>query len=356
MAAITIEKLSKSFGNAKVLKGVDLKIENGSFFTLLGPSGCGKTTLLRSIAGFVAPDTGRIQFDGQDVTTVPVHRRDIGMVFQDYALFPDKTVFTNVAYGLRARKLDRDEIKRRVAEYLDKVGLGAFAERYPAELSGGQRQRAALARALAIRPRVLLMDEPLSNLDAKLRIAMRETILDLQRTSRTTTVFVTHDQEEALSMSDRVAILDRGVIAQVGTPQELYERPANAYVADFIGAANLLPVRVESRADDSIVIASFGENRLRCRNTGADPGADGKLIARLEELLLCEAEGRASSENVLRGQVIRRQYLGARTVYAVRIGSDVTINAEHHASAKRSVLAIGQPVDIVIPMTSRIVV
>ncbi|WP_377810203.1 ABC transporter ATP-binding protein [Azospirillum sp. A29] len=357
MAAITISKVSKAYGKAAVLQGVELAIDNGTFFTLLGPSGCGKTTLLRTIAGFISPDTGKILFDGEDVTRVPVHRRDIGMVFQDYALFPDKTVSANVAYGLRARGQDRSTVEKCVAEYLDRVGLAHLGDRYPAELSGGQRQRAALARALVIRPRVLLMDEPLSNLDAKLRVTMRETILDLQRASRTTTIFVTHDQEEALSMSDRIAILDRGVIAQVGTPEDLYERPTNAYVADFIGAANVLPVRILRAAGEDHVIAAIAGHELCCLGSGAARGGeDGKLIARPELLVLGEAEAAPGTPNVLKGQVARRQYLGARTVYTVRIGNELTITAERHAGATHQpLLAPGQPVDVVVPRTSRVV-
>ncbi|MDZ4355074.1 MAG: ABC transporter ATP-binding protein, partial [Variovorax sp.] len=246
MASITIDNVVKQFANQTVLQNLSLHVPDGAFYTLLGPSGCGKTTLLRCIAGFNEPDGGRILFDKDDVTRVSTHHRDIGMVFQDYALFPDKTAFDNVAYGLRARKVPKAEISRRVNEALDKVSLLALADRYPAQMSGGQRQRVALARALVIRPRVLLMDEPLSNLDAKMRLQMRDVILDLVREAGITTVFVTHDQEEALALSDRIAIMDRGSIAQLGTPEELYGTPVNAYVADFIGSANVIPVPAES--------------------------------------------------------------------------------------------------------------
>jgi iron(III) transport system ATP-binding protein len=250
MAAITLDNLVKRFGTQTVLQQLSLHIPDGAFYTLLGPSGCGKTTLLRCIAGFYEPDGGRLLFDRDDVTRVPAHRRDIGMVFQDYALFPDKTAFDNVAYGLRARGVARGELRQRVEKALGDVGLLDLARRYPVQLSGGQRQRVALARALVIRPRVLLMDEPLSNLDAKMRLQMRDVILDLVREAGITTVFVTHDQEEALAMSDQVALMDRGAIAQVGSPEDLYATPSSAYVADFIGSANVLPVDVatEERA------------------------------------------------------------------------------------------------------------
>ncbi|MEO7852244.1 MAG: ABC transporter ATP-binding protein, partial [Rubrivivax sp.] len=248
MASITIDRVSKSFASMAVLQDLSLHVPDGGFFTLLGPSGCGKTTLLRCIAGFHEPNSGRVLFDDDDVTHVSTHRRDIGMVFQDYALFPDKSAHDNVAYGLRARGVAKAEITERVVSALGKVGLSDLAQRYPAQMSGGQRQRVALARALVIRPRVLLMDEPLSNLDAKMRLQMRDVILDLVREAGITTVFVTHDQEEALAMSDRIAIMDRGSIAQLGTPEQLYATPANAYVADFIGSANVIPVSGLRRA------------------------------------------------------------------------------------------------------------
>jgi iron(III) transport system ATP-binding protein len=355
MAAITIRQLSKAFGATEVLKGVELAIADGSLFTLLGPSGCGKTTLLRAIAGFIEPDSGALLFDDEDVTRKPVHTRDIGMVFQDYALFPDKSVFDNVAYGLRARQIDEAGVKARVMDHLERVSLSHLAGRHPAELSGGQRQRVALARALVIKPRVLLMDEPLSNLDAKLRLAMRETILDLQRAAGITTIFVTHDQDEALSMSDRIAILDRGAIAQVGTPEDLYERPVNAYVADFIGAANVLPVRVERQAGDRHVIVSMAGQELRCLDGGVAPGAKAKLIARPEHLFMSGGEPGPGPLNVIKGQVRRRQYLGARIVYAVAFGDGLALTAEHHAGAHLPALDEGQTVDVVVPMTARIV-
>ncbi len=244
MTRITVDRISKRFDRQAVLQDLSLVVEDGSFFTLLGPSGCGKTTLLRCIAGFNDADAGRILFDDDDITAVPAHQRNIGMVFQDYALFPDKSVFDNVAYGLRARKLAREEVHARAQQALEQVGLQSLGARLPAQLSGGQRQRVALARALVIKPRVLLMDEPLSNLDAKLRLSMRDVILDLQRATRITTVFVTHDQEEALALSDQIAVMQAGRVAQQGTPQSLYATPRAAYVADFIGSANLLPVTV----------------------------------------------------------------------------------------------------------------
>ena len=244
MSTITIESLSKHFEQHPVLQDLNLTIPDGSFFTLLGPSGCGKTTLLRCIAGFNEPDCGRILFDQDDMTHVPAHQRNIGMVFQDYALFPDKTVHDNVAYGLRARKVAPDEVRARTAEALALVDLTSFGSRLPAQLSGGQRQRVALARALVIKPRVLLMDEPLSNLDAKLRLSMRDMIRDLQRQARITTVFVTHDQEEALALSDQVAVLRRWEHPILSTPclkQPMW--PTSSGLRTCLKSSSSVPVR-----------------------------------------------------------------------------------------------------------------
>jgi iron(III) transport system ATP-binding protein len=247
MGTVRIAGLSKAYGTATVLDGIDLEIGAGEFFTLLGPSGCGKTTLLRTIAGFMPQDRGTISFDGDRIDALPAHRRDIGMVFQDYAIFPHLNVRDNVAFGLRARRLPRADIAARVAEAIGIVRLGGFEDRVPASLSGGQQQRVGIARALAIRPRLLLMDEPLSNLDAKLRVEMREDIRDIQRRLGITTIYVTHDQEEALAISDRVCVLNGGRIEQVGTPFAIYRLPARRFAAGFVGSMNFLPGHVGAR-------------------------------------------------------------------------------------------------------------
>src|SRR5690606_667825 len=258
MARITIENVTKRYGDVTIIDQLSLSIEHGEFFTLLGPSGCGKTTLLRMIAGFIIPDEGRLLLDDEDITHLPPHKRETGMVFQDYALFPDKTVFDNVAYGLRVRRFSSQKIKEKVSQMLERVGLGHLPLRYPGELSGGQRQRVALARALVIEPRVLLMDEPLSNLDAKLRIQMRDVIRQLQQESNITAIFVTHDQEEALSMSDRIALLRNGRIDQLDTPEGLYARTHTAYAADFIGAAHLLNIENVCKGNETVVVQLDG--------------------------------------------------------------------------------------------------
>ncbi len=356
MASITIDGIVKQFSGNTVLQSLSLHIPDGAFYTLLGPSGCGKTTLLRCIAGFYEPDAGRLLFDKDDVTRVSTHHRDIGMVFQDYALFPDKTAFDNVAYGLRARKVAKPEITRRVTEALEKVSLGQLADRYPAQMSGGQRQRVALARALVIRPRVLLMDEPLSNLDAKMRLQMRDVILDLVREAGITTVFVTHDQEEALAMSDRIAIMDRGRIAQLGSPEELYGTPVNAYVADFIGSANVLPVSTQP-------INSSDPSHLRYELAGRtlDGVLDGDqkldvtsvLIARPEDLSLIAPSPQLP--NAVLGQVIRRQYLGFKTAYRIQLEAGPEIRVELHAGNTVADFQAGDKVQVLMPIDCRVV-
>jgi len=251
---LKLDGLGKSFGPNQVVKDVDLSIGRGEFVSFLGPSGCGKTTILRMIAGFETPTTGRIVVDGNDVTRLHPSQRKIGMVFQAYALFPNMTVGGNIAFGLKIAGIGRDEARRRVAEMLDLIGLPGLEERYPYQLSGGQQQRVALARALAPRPSMLLLDEPLSALDAKIRLSLREQIRQIQKELGITTIFVTHDQEEALSMSDRIVVMNAGRADQVGTPFEIYNRPKTNFVASFVGTLNVLKARVGDPASRTIVI------------------------------------------------------------------------------------------------------
>ena len=253
MAGIVISGVSRTFGTVRAVDGVDLTVGDGEFFTLLGPSGCGKTTLLRMIAGFCELDGGEISFGTQRIDRLPAHLRDIGMVFQNYAVFPNLTVAGNVAYGLRARKVAASEIADRVEKALALVQLTGYGGRWPHQLSGGQLQRVAIARALVIRPQVLLFDEPLSNLDARLRVSMRSEIRELQKSLGITAIYVTHDQQEAMSVSDRIALMNAGRLEQVGVPVEIYRHPVSRFAAEFMGTTNLLAARALGRSDDTLV-------------------------------------------------------------------------------------------------------
>ncbi len=246
--ALELIGVEKSFGGEPVCAGISLRVEKGEFFTFLGPSGCGKTTLLRLIAGFISPDAGEIRLDGQDAARIPVEKRGVGMVFQNYALFPHMTVFQNIEYGLAIQKKTPTQIRTSVARLMDMIGLAGFGERRVDELSGGEQQRVALARSLAVEPRLLLLDEPLSNLDARLRDKMREELKSLQKQLGVTTILVTHDQTEALTLSDRLAVFHKGGVAQTGSPRDVYDHPANAFVAGFVGETNLFRAEIADGA------------------------------------------------------------------------------------------------------------
>jgi ABC-type Fe3+/spermidine/putrescine transport system ATPase subunit len=253
VTGIVISGARRSFGTVRAVDGVDLTVGEGEFFTLLGPSGCGKTTLLRMIAGFCELDAGQIRFGERRIDKLPAHTRDIGMVFQNYAVFPNHTVAGNIAYGLRARKVPASELVHRVEEALALVHLGGYGERWPHQLSGGQLQRVAIARALVIRPQVLLFDEPLSNLDARLRVSMRAEIRDLQKSLGITAIYVTHDQEEAMSVSDRIALMQSGRLEQIGAPADIYRNPASRFAAEFMGTTNLVEARALNRGGRELV-------------------------------------------------------------------------------------------------------
>ena len=308
MADLKIQGLAKSYKDVRVLESIDLDIASGEFFTLLGPSGCGKTTLLRTIAGFQHQDRGEIIVNGERIDHKPAHRRDIGMVFQDYAIFPHLSVADNVAFGLKARSLPKGEIEARVNESLKMVRLDGYQDRLPGEMSGGQQQRIGLARAMAIRPTLLLMDEPLSNLDAKLRIELREDIRDIQRRLGITTIYVTHDQEEALAVSDRICVMNKGNVEQIGTPFEIYRKPLRRFAASFVGTMNFLPgqldggrLRVGSQAVDFPVNASGSvEVAIRPENVElASTSSLGGTIA-------------------LKGEVLKVTFLGREAHYTLR--------------------------------------
>ena len=285
---VIIQNAVKRYGDFTALNGVSLDIQEGEFFTLLGPSGCGKTTLLRMIAGFNSIEGGDFYFGEKRINDVPAHKRDIGMVFQNYAIFPHLTVRENVAYGLKARKMSAKEIKPKVDEALELVQISHLADRKPNELSGGQQQRVALARAFVIEPSVLLMDEPLSNLDAKLRVQMRSVIKKLQRRLGITTIYVTHDQEEALAISDRIAVMKDGHIMQIGTPRDIYAKPQNPFVAGFIGVSNFLDCEVNAPNAGNAAVSIKGELDITVPVSRAYTGS-GKISARPEQLFFSES-------------------------------------------------------------------
>ena len=330
-ANLQIEAVTKRYGGVVALAEVSLAIQGGEFFTLLGPSGCGKTTLLRCVAGFLAPDGGRISCNGERLDRLPAHKRDIGMVFQNYAIFPHLSAFENVAYGLRARRVAAAEIGRRALEALQLVQMEALADRRPDQLSGGQQQRVALARAMAIRPRLLLMDEPLSNLDAKLRVEMRTEIRRLQRELGITTVYVTHDQEEALAISERLAVMNAGRVEQVGFPWDVYQAPSSAFVAQFIGSSNSLTGTVLGQAAGWTCVDVAGW-RLQARPTG---GAGRRVLAvfRPEAVTLLAGETPAAGPTVGEGEVVSREFLGAVLRYRLRLPGGHLIHLDEHRPA-----------------------
>ena len=318
---LAITDLRKSFAgrNEKVaaLAGVSLEVREGELFTLLGPSGCGKTTTLRCVAGFEQPTSGSISFRGEDFTAVPPFRRNIGMVFQSYALFPHLSIFENVAYGLRVRRVPRAAVTKKVHSILQLVGLEGAGHRKPGELSGGQQQRVALARALVYDPRLLLLDEPLSNLDAKLRVYMREEIRRIQQQAGVTTLYVTHDQEEALSISDRLAVMHAGTVSQVGTPDEIYQEPASVRVADFIGQANFLHCHV-SRDGASVTLRFPSGDEISVRDAprlGGFDGGDAVLFVRPQHARIL-APG---SADTVRATVLAILYLGSEVRYFLEV-------------------------------------
>jgi putative spermidine/putrescine transport system ATP-binding protein len=316
-APLVMQDLTRSFGAVRALDGLSLEIAPGEFVALLGPSGCGKTTALRIVAGFEAADVGHVTVDGKDVSHVPAAKRDMGMVFQSYSLFPNMSALDNVGFGLRMRRRRPGDRNRRAAELLEMVGLTDQARKYPHQMSGGQQQRVALARALAIEPRVLLLDEPLSALDAKVRGQLREQIRLLQQRLGITTIFVTHDQEEALSMADRVGVMKDGKLEQVAVPSELYAHPSTAFVAEFVGTMNRIPAGLLAVGQvRAITTAVPGQG-----NGAAAESADADILVRPEELRIAAVSGG-------NGIVTDRTFLGSVTRIGVRLSAEVTVKVD----------------------------
>jgi len=338
---VELTRITKRFGPLKAVDDVSLSIREGTFFTLLGPSGCGKTTLLRMIAGFYTPDGGEIRFGDKRVNDVPPHKRETGMVFQNYALFPHLSVFDNIAYGLRARKLPRREIEARIGKIIGSVQLEGLEGRAPSQLSGGQQQRVALARALVISPQILLMDEPLSNLDAKLRVSMREEIRRIQKELGITTIYVTHDQEEAMAVSDRIAILNRGRLEQVGAPAEIYFRPESRFAAEFMGSSNIIELTVEGYDEAAALItAEAGGQWLRIR--GQRP-PEGRIVLSIRPEWIGVADAAQAAEaNVLSGEVLSSTFLGPLVRYRVAGPTGAPIAIEVHNPDERGIHGDGE--------------
>jgi putative spermidine/putrescine transport system ATP-binding protein len=341
---LQLQDLHRSFGTFKALKGINITLGEGEFLSLLGPSGCGKTTALRLVAGFDRPNEGRIVVEGKDVTGVPPNKRDMGMVFQAYSLFPNMTARQNVEFGLRIRGKSRSERGSKVGELLELVGLGHASDRYPHQLSGGMQQRVALARALAIEPRVLLLDEPLSALDAKVRVQLREEIRRIQLELGITTLYVTHDQEEALAISDHVAVMYGGVIEQMGTPAEMYTAPATPFVAEFIGTMNRLDATVVDSANGEVEHAG-----LRLRVDAARGRRNGERVLMLirPESLELEAATNGSAPNSIGGEVLTQTFLGPVT--RLKVSGENTSLIADMSTARAAALPVGARVVAKVP-------
>jgi spermidine/putrescine ABC transporter ATP-binding subunit len=351
MSYLTLENVVKTFNKTEVVKKLSLEIQQGELMSFLGPSGCGKTTTLNMIAGFLDVDGGKIEVDGKPVHLLPPNKREMGMVFQNYALFPHMTVFDNVAYGLKLRKVAKKEINKRVLEALEMVRLSGYEKRYPKELSGGQQQRVSLARALVIKPKVLLLDEPLSNLDAKLRQEMREEIVDIQKKVGITTIFVTHDQEEALAISDRIAVMYEGRIEQVDEPATIYNHPKTDFVSQFIGEVNQVSGKVmETYENNKCKLHFFGNEQIVSVNSTKDSEVDFFIRPEKVQISLAESSERNADFPII---VERKMFLGAKTRYILKVldqqlVADVsnTVLNPNQIQEGNNVLAIWNPEDL----------
>jgi len=349
--AIRVENIVKRYGQVTVIDKISFSVKQGEFVSLLGPSGCGKTTTLRMIAGFVEATQGLIEIHGVDMTHLAPEKRDVGFVFQNYALWPHMNVADNIAFGLKLRKKSRNFIRNKIEEVLDTTGLNGYENRLPRQLSGGQQQRVALARALALEPTLLLMDEPLSNLDRALRVTMRRELKELQARIKMTTLYVTHDQEEALSMSDRVVVMQGGRVEQIATPFELYERPATAFVADFVGITNFLTGEIAGEGAGGLAKEGEDEKYYQiCLDSGAKlqaktvkvfkPGQRVNLLIRPERLIL--SQQLLGGDNTMAGTICAAEYFGATVRYSVQLPKGEILRVEMHNF--EHFIAVGTPI------------
>jgi iron(III) transport system ATP-binding protein len=349
---IQLRDIVKRFGTLEAVSHVSLEIRDGELFTLLGPSGCGKTTLLRLIGGFHKPDVGEIHFDGKPVTSIPPYERNIGMVFQNYALWPHMRVSDNITYGLKLKKIPKSEIAEKVSHVLGLVNLAGLERRYPGQLSGGQQQRVALARALVLNPDVLLLDEPLSNLDAKIRIQVRAEIRKLQKDLGITTIYVTHDQEEALTLSDRIAVINLGQLLQIGSPRDLYERPENPFVADFIGINNLVSGDVqEINSPEKWMKVQTQVGSLICiGNERSKPGDRCMVSVRPETASITQLKESQKEFNCIGGKVSFASYIGNTIRYDVEVNQEVIFKVDIQNPWGYQPFSIGEEVYVSFPI------
>ncbi|MCY6371362.1 ABC transporter ATP-binding protein [Clostridium ganghwense] len=347
-SSVRICNVTKKFGDMKAVSKANIDIREGEFFTLLGPSGCGKTTILRMIAGFYKQNEGEIYFGEQLMNNIPPHKRNIGMVFQNYAIFPHMTVGDNVAYGLKARSIPKSEIEKRVFDALKIVELEQLKNRQPSNMSGGQQQRVALARAIVIEPGILLMDEPLSNLDAKLRLKMRNDIKQLQKRLGITTIYVTHDQQEALAVSDRIAVINKGIIQQIGTPQEIYMKPSNKFIANFIGTTNFIEGKIRKENNDFILSLPGKERKISLTKD-----YEGKIYysIRPEGITITEDDG----EDVIEGTIINSVFLGDCITYFAKLQNKQTIEIHKYYFNIGEIKSTGDKVNLKVSLDKTII-
>jgi spermidine/putrescine ABC transporter ATP-binding subunit len=348
--AVQLKSVVKRFGKVLAVQEIDLDIEEGSFVTLLGPSGCGKTTILRMIAGLETPTEGEIYIEGKLVNDIPIHKRNLGMIFQNYALFPHKNIFDNVGFGLKYKGAPKEEIKKKVRQALEMVRLPGVENRMPAQLSGGQQQRIALARAIVMEPVVLLMDEPLSALDENLREEMRIEIDNLQNLLGITTIFVTHDQREALSMSDKIVVLKDGVMQQEGNPEEVYNVPSNHFVADFLGHSNFFEGTVVASKGNQVSVRLADGSEVVAQHSGEWKAGDRiELVVRAQKFEIAPEDGTAAGEgfNCFRGKITERSYMGGEVGYFVEMGNNAKVHVIDISKSKP--LRRGQEVRIQVP-------